>query len=154
MNRSCRSTEGTLLLFAAVVLLTGFVLLFAAKLGEVRAANTLNINSADPGQLASTLGIDRALADLLCEYRDTHGGFPNTAALAHVPLLAPEQVDALMELHEKEDVTSLSPGQIAVRSGLKLAVAARLVENLAMPAQKSEITGVRIARIPVVPADR
>lgn len=154
MNRSCRSTEGTLLLFATVVLLTGFVLLFAAKLGDVRAGNTLNINSADPGQLASTLGIDRALAERLCEYRDTHGSFPNTASLAHVPLLAPEQVDALMELHEKEDITSLSPGQIAVRCGLKLAVATRLVENLAMSAQEGKISGARIARIPVVAAGR
>jgi peptidoglycan glycosyltransferase len=148
-----RSTEGSLLIFAILVLLTGFTLLFAAKLPEMKSDNTININTASPGQLASVLGISRRLAEILCEYRDSHGHFPNTASLSKVPLLMPGEIRRVVKLLDGQDITTLEPTQVATKVGIDPEIAFRLMEEVASWGKTAEIKSSRLAKIPVVSAD-
>jgi len=95
MDRQYRATEGALLLFASLILLLGFALLFAAKLPELRAERTVNVNTAPPDEIASALAMERGLAKLICEYREKYGPFRSTSALSGVKLLACDQAEAL-----------------------------------------------------------
>ena len=150
MRHSQRATEGSLLLFASLVLILGFALVFFAKLPAVTAPGTVNINTASSDGIAAVLTINRGLAKLICEHRDRHGHFPNTAALAEVKLLTPEQATALVKVHERDDITALTPGQLAARASVPTAVAERLVELFAARGSDVAITVDRLAGIPVV----
>lgn len=150
MNRSHRSTEGILLLFASVVLLIGFALLFLAKLPVINTRGTVNINTASSDKIASALMIDRSLAKLITDYRAKHGPFSSTQALSDVSLLTRDQAKGLAEVHKDHDIADMSPGELSSRGDVSSAVAERMVEILA---RGGKITEGRLARIPVVSAD-
>ena len=154
MGHSHRTAEGVLLIFASLVLLLGFGLAFLAKAPELNSKATVNINTAPPDRIAAALMMDRGLAELICDYREAHGPFPNTAALSDVKLLTPEQVKSLVELHARDDITALTPGQLAARSGVGSAIAEHLVEVFAAWGTRTRISASRLARIPVVSGDR
>ncbi|HUV05981.1 MAG TPA: FtsW/RodA/SpoVE family cell cycle protein [Armatimonadota bacterium] len=153
MGRQHRTTEGVLLLFASLVLLLGFALLFAAKLPDLKAERTANINSASPDEIASALMIDRGLAKLICDCREKHGPFRSTSALRDVRLLTPAQAKAVADLQGRYDITALTPGQLAARSGIGTSSAERLVEALAAWGDEANISAASLARIPVVGRD-
>jgi DNA uptake protein ComE-like DNA-binding protein len=98
MNDSRRTTEGVLLLFASLILVLGFALVFAGKLPELRTAGTVDINTADSSKLASVLSIDQSIAGILVKYRSTQGQFSSTDALASVPLLTRKQAADTAEI--------------------------------------------------------
>ncbi len=150
MNRPYRAIEGTLLLFASLVLLVGFVLLFLAKLPVINTSGTVNINTAPSDRIASALMIDRSLAKLIVEYREKHGPFTSTSGLTDVRLLTPEQARTLADIHKDHDISAMSPGELSSRAGIGGGVAERLVEVLA---QDIKITPRRLAAIPVVSSD-
>jgi cell division protein FtsI/penicillin-binding protein 2/cell division protein FtsW (lipid II flippase) len=140
MGRSQRYAEGVLLLFASLVLVLGFALTFLAKLPQLDTHNSVNVNTASPEKVASALMIDRGLAEMLCRHRP----FANTASLAEVKLLTPEQVGRLTA--SEQDITAMSPGRLATHARVSNAIAERLVEIFASEASSS----AALARLSVV----
>jgi cell division protein FtsI/penicillin-binding protein 2/cell division protein FtsW (lipid II flippase) len=152
MSRSNRTTEGILLFLASLVLLLGCALTFLAKLPALRSAGSVNVNSAPPERIAAALNADQGIARSICDYRQAHGAFPNTASLGEVMLLSLDQARVVAGLHERDDITRLSPGQLAARADIEDSVAERLVEYLAAYPDR-RITESRLAAIPAVSSD-
>ncbi|HET6456922.1 MAG TPA: FtsW/RodA/SpoVE family cell cycle protein [Armatimonadota bacterium] len=142
MGHSRRATEGTLLLFAAVVLTLGFAFTFLAKLPQLDTHSTVNVNLVSPAKVASALMVDRGLAEMLCRHRP----FANTDSISDVKLLTAEQVSRLAAC--KDDITAMSPGELATRGHVGNAVAERLVEIFA--AGSIKVSASELARLPVV----
>ncbi|HEY3299096.1 MAG TPA: FtsW/RodA/SpoVE family cell cycle protein, partial [Armatimonadota bacterium] len=153
MNNTRRTTEGILLLFASVILMAGFLLVFSAKLPELRTAGTVDINTAGSGKLASALAIDSGLARLLVDYRKAHGEFASTDALAGVPLLTRKQAEDLAASKFSSDITNMSPGQLSSRAGLSASVSERLVSVLASWPEGRRISAERLSAISAVDTD-
>ncbi len=150
MRQTNRAIEGTLLLFASIVLLIGFALLFLAKLPSLNISQTVNINTASGDRIASSLMIDRSLGKRITDFRASHGLFQSTASLNEVALLSPDQAKSLAEIQKTHDLAGMSPGELASRGGLTNAVSERLVEWLALDRKVSE---ERLAAISIVSSD-
>lgn len=143
MGHSHRATEGILLLFASIVLLSGFALTYLAKLPQLDTHNSVNVNTASPEKVASALMIDRGLAKMVCRHRP----FANTDSISDAKLLTPKEVRRLMACDE--DITAMSPGRLTAYTGVGNAVTERLVELFA--AQNAEPrTRNALARLPIV----
>lgn len=153
MGNSRRTTEGALLLFASVILLLGFLLVFLAKLPELKIDGTVDINTARPDKIASALRIDPGLAKLVVKYRDEHGFFTSTESICDVKLLTEKQVAALMHLLDKKDIRELSPGELSRDAGLTDAVASRLVDVLATRSEGARMDTAHLSTIPAIGFD-
>jgi len=150
MNRPFRAIEGTLLLFASLVLLVGFALLFLAKLPVINTSGTVNINTAPSDRIASALMIDGSLGKQIVQYREKHGAFASTSDLTGVRLLTPEQAQRLADIHKDHDISAMSPGELSLRGELGNAVGERLVEVLAQGIKitcSGRLGGAEIARV-------
>ena len=153
MGKSNRKTEGILLLLASIILLLGFVLTFGAKLPAMRDVGVVDINTASSDDIASALRIDRSLANIIVNYRKTHGPFAATADICSVRLLSPDQAASLIEISHGTDITAITPGQLVARLRVGNAVAERLVAVFADWNRGKKISASKIHRIPVVDGD-
>ena len=146
-----------LLLFASLVLALGFTLTFLAKLPHFDTHGTVNVNTVSPEKVASALMIDRGLAEMLIRHRP----FPNTASMADIKLLTPKQVSRLTAC--EQDITAMSPTELAACGHLPNPVAERLVALMATrssflvprssgsgPQNADRRTQNALARLPIV----
>lgn len=143
-----------MILFAAVVLLVGFALTFAAKLPALDSRNTVNVNTDPSDKIASALRVPAGIGKLIVNYRDAHGSFANTASLSEVPLLTEHQARILLDIHTKEDITRLSPGQLAARLKADNSVGERLVEIFAARGDRLRLTEAGLTKLSAVSGEQ
>jgi len=131
MQKSHRTTEGTVLLLASAILVLGFLLVFLAKLPQLKTSGTVDINDARPSEIAAATGLDSTVSRLIGRYSAARAGFSNTDELRDIRLLSRVQAGALIRLDSSVDITKLSSADLSRRAGLKTAVAEQLVGYLA-----------------------
>lgn len=154
MSHRHRTTEGILLVFAAIVLLLGFVLAFLGRMPALDDRGTVNINAASPDELASVLNVDRGAAKRICDYRDQHGPFVNTASLSRVRLLTSAEAGRLYALSSGgADLSALSAIDLSIRADIGHGAASRILEAVLIRGDRP-ITRSWLERLPVVSASK
>lgn len=154
MSYKNRTSEGILLLFAGVVLLLGFALAFVGRMPALDNQGKANINTASVDELAVILSIDRRLAGKICDYRDQHGRFANTAALSSVRLLTSAEVERLAVLTARgTDISALSTIELSGRAGINNAAASRVLEGVLARGDRP-VTEEWLRRLPAVSSAR
>lgn len=104
MDRKKRTTEGILLLFASLVVLLGLVLVFLAKLPELKTEGTINVNTASAQDIAAALGIDNSEAQRIVEYREANGPFQYTASMSRFGIPRGIRIDDHLRVREPSGV--------------------------------------------------
>lgn len=155
MGHSRRITESILILFASLILLVGFALVFAAKLHQLIEDERVNINTADANTLPKVLGIDHNLAKLICEHRKKYGNFKDVDSLSQIRLLTKDEAERLASLNAqgKIDLSSISPRELSARTGIGLELAVRILESIAQSDSMRSTTASALSRIPLVHSD-
>lgn len=125
MRLSARRIEGRLLVFAALVLLSGFLLVFLAKLPKMYKHESININTASAEEIATHLKVETEQTEPIIQYRKKHGPFQGTSGLQYVRLLEPDQAKKL----SGKDISQLSPDDISQVSGVSIQIAKELLKR-------------------------
>lgn len=155
MGHTRRTTEGILILFASLLLLMGFALVYAAKLPQLYNGGEANINTADENTLSAVMGIDRRLAKLICEYRKKNGNFTDVDSLRRIRLLTKDEAEKIATLNasRKIDITTISPEELSAKAGISPEVAYRILEAVATRAPGEPITTLLLSKISLISSD-
>ena len=145
MRSTYRTIEGKLLLFASFLLVSGFALVFLAKLTGIIADESVNINTASANSIAAAMKIDEKLAEQIVSYRKQNGFFGNTSSINDVKLFSPDQSAKLAQLQ----LGSLAPAKIARQTGIDLPSVNRLLDVVS-GGSSSALSTEQLARISVI----
>src|SRR2546421_13085380 len=109
-----RRHEGSLLLFALLILFSGSILVYLAKPRDGIPADAVNLNSATMGQVAELFHIDSAVASKVIEARDRLGRFEYARQPADIRVLSQVKAEsAVRTLSDKHlNLNEASSGEI------------------------------------------
>ena len=127
---TARVTEGSLLFFVLLILLSGFLLVYLGKTRSALPGDLVNLNSASSDEIALTLEIDPALAALLTQRRDHIGGFAYVRQSAILPLFEPSRQKTILDSlkNSRVDPSQCSVRQLSRILNIPPGVARRIVE--------------------------
>ncbi|WP_319586237.1 FtsW/RodA/SpoVE family cell cycle protein [uncultured Desulfobulbus sp.] len=145
MQRPYRIIEGKLLIFASFLIISGFALVFLAKLQGIVTSGSININTASANSIAAALKIDENLAKRIIDYRNQNGFFENTSAISDVRLLKPVQCEKLVLLK----INKLTPRKISNQTGIDLPSVNRVLDVISGNSS-SKLDAKHLAKIPII----
>ncbi|MHB1456967.1 MAG: FtsW/RodA/SpoVE family cell cycle protein [Armatimonadota bacterium] len=145
MRSTYRTIEGKLLIFASFILISGFALVFLAKLTGLVKHDSVNVNTSPVNSIAAALKIDENLAKRIVDYRKQNGPFGNTSSISDVRLLSQAQCGKLAQLK----INSLSPGKISKETGIDIPSVNRMLEAVS-DGSSSVLSTEKLAQISVI----
>lgn len=114
VETTARGAQAALGVFLAVLVallaVRGYGDRFRARPTEPAAADLIDLNSADPSELAQVPGVGPKTADAIADHRRVHGPFRSVEELGNVRGIGPKTLD---KVRDHFRVGSLSPAPLA-----------------------------------------